>query len=66
MVANFSVLQIKPEVSFKTFKQAIEQEFVMNTYIGHHNPHADEDVIVNVKMVLEIDPAIVQEIIVNN
>ena len=66
MVTNCSALQIKPEVNFKNFKQALEQEFVMNTCVGHHNPHTNEDVTVNVKIVLEIDSAIVQEIIVNN
>ncbi|WP_410976736.1 hypothetical protein [Bacillus cereus] len=66
MVTNCSALQLKPEVIFKNFKQALEQEFVMNTCVGHHNPHTNEDVTVNVKIVLEIDPAIVPEIIVNN
>ncbi|TKI39924.1 hypothetical protein [Bacillus mycoides] len=66
MVTNCTVLHIKPEISNTAFKNAIEQEFVMNTYVGHHYPHTNEDVTVDVKITFEIDPSIFIEFIMDN
>ncbi|MFJ7616177.1 hypothetical protein ACIQXX_26220 [Bacillus cereus] len=66
MVTNCTVLQIKPEISNTAFNNAIEQEFVMNTCVGHHYPHTNEDVTVDVKITFKLDPSIFNEIIMDN
>ena len=66
MVSNCTVLQIKHEISNTAFNNAIEQEFVMNTCVGHHYPHTNEEVTVDVKITFELDPSIFIEFIMDN
>ncbi|MCQ6333878.1 MULTISPECIES: hypothetical protein [Bacillus cereus group] len=58
MISNCTVLLIKPEICNQAFKQAVEEEMVINTIVDHRNPQTEEDVEVDVEISFNINPKI--------